>query len=100
MSIFKKVLDIFNNIKKIFCSPKKEEKLTQNRIPSFGELQTRNISIRNKYESQESKTEVSCPTCHCNTNNIVRCGTCGIIGCENCFTYDPSEKKYFCENCW
>ena len=100
MTIFKKFLNILNDIKNIFYLSKKEGKQIQNKIPSFGELQNRNANIRKNYETQKAEIETSCPACHCNTNNIVRCGICNTAGCENCFTYDPSEKKYFCENCW
>lgn len=100
MIIFKKFLNVLNDIKSIFYPSKKEEKPIQNKIPSFSELQDRNVNIRKNYETQKAENEISCPACHCNTSNIVKCGTCNATGCEGCFIYDPSEKKYFCENCW
>ena len=93
----KKILNIFN----------KKEEHTQIKVNppqhSIDNIEERSAKIKEVYKKQNKETEkqvVACPHCHVNTTEIVTCHKCGLTGCSECFTYDPSEGVYYCENCW
>lgn len=69
--------------------------------PPIENLEVRDKQIRDLSDTNDEVTEKKvCPSCRLNTDHLVTCGKCGSVGCEECFTYDPSTKQYYCDNCW
>jgi hypothetical protein len=92
---------IIKFIKNLFIKEKKV-KINPPKHPSEQELSERSKNIKKMYEEEKPKTNdlFVCPTCKINASKIVECKKCGAKGCDLCFTYDASEKGFFCENCW
>lgn len=101
--MLKKLLELLGFKKKKQEEAKPEIKMAPPRESI--DLEERNKKIREvigDFESENKKrAEIKpCPHCHMNTSVIVTCKKCGLTGCPECFTYDPSEGAYYCENCW
>jgi NAD-dependent SIR2 family protein deacetylase len=69
--------------------------------PSIDDLVNRNEQIRSMY-TQGEKDRVECPNCHdiVKAEDLVQCAKCKREGCKSCYTYDPQQHGYFCDNCW
>lgn len=40
-----------------------------------------------------------CPNCGAKFVTLVECSVCHKKACVDCLDYDPSEHKYYCEEC-
>lgn len=87
---------------KILFPPKKPPKPTIPPRPQYDilELAQRGEELKKIYNEQHKHDLGVCPNCHNTTDKFIKCAKCGKPGCDYCMTYDPSEGKYFCEQCW
>lgn len=86
-------------LEKVVNNNQSEKSTVKTPTPDLLELSTRSQRIRANYNDSTELVQ-PCPNCHYNTNKLVKCSECGIVGCENCLTNNPSEHKYYCDNCW
>lgn len=98
---------MLNWLKKIINKFKKKEEQPKIKVVppqhSISDIEERSAKIKEAYKKQnegKEKQVATCPHCHVSTSEIVHCHKCGLTGCSECFTYDPSEGVYYCENCW
>ena len=83
--------------------PKPKPKPTLPKRPehSIEDLVKRGDELRELHLKQkEANAEKVCPSCRSSVKELYACGECGKIGCENCMTYNPTERKYYCDQCW
>lgn len=85
----------------------KKIKKKQKHEVTVDELLSRNEKIRKIYEQQkqeeskkENKPKETCPNCGLKNASLVTCSVCGKKGCTECFTYNPEDRKYYCDDCW
>ncbi len=64
------------------------------------DLMRRGEELKELYNQDKQTQHGICPNCRSNAEKLVTCAKCGKKGCDYCMTYDPSEGKYFCEQCW
>lgn len=96
---------MFEKLKKIWkilFPPKQPPKPSLPPRPQYDvdELMQRGEELKKMYQDSKPKQSGVCPNCRSNAEKIVTCAKCGKKGCDYCMTYDPSEGKYFCEQCW
>lgn len=61
----------------------------------------RGEDLKELYRQQKEQASVkNCPNCRVRTTELYACAGCGKLGCEACMTFDPVERKYYCEQCW
>lgn len=96
----KKIIDYF---KKIFDIQSNEKpKVIRPQHPTQDDFIKRN-NVLKELEKQNKNTALkTCIVCgsKVSEDTIHLCAECNYPGCENCMTYDPSTKKYYCESCW
>ena len=81
--------------------PKPHPKLPPRPQHSVEELVRRGEELKKIHQNQQAKNQPKvCPSCRTTVETVHACAKCGRIGCEYCMTYDPAERKYFCEQCW
>lgn len=98
------MFDKLKQIWKILFPPKQHpQEIPKRKEYSMDELVQRGEELK-KYYHQQQHTEQEimkvCPSCRSSVEQLHRCSKCGKIGCEDCLTFDPMERKYFCEQCW
>lgn len=81
--------------------PKPRPQLPPRPQHSIDDLVKRGEELKEIYRQQKGETVLKvCPSCRSSVNDLHTCAGCGIVGCENCMTFDPTERKYYCEQCW
>lgn len=87
---------------KILFPPKPQPKPPVPKRPEYDvtELWQRSEELKRIHNEQKHNEKGICPNCRSNAEKIVTCAKCGKVGCDYCMTYDPAERKYFCEQCW
>ena len=96
--MFKKLKQIW----RILFPPKPQPSPKHPPRPQYdiGELIQRGEELKKIHHDETAVTNNVCPSCRASGGKPVTCAKCGRIGCEYCMTFDPSERKYFCEQCW
>lgn len=97
------MLEKLKQIWRILFPPKQPPKPEIPERPQYdvGELMQRGEELKQMYhDRKQASMKGVCPNCRNNAEKIVTCAKCGKIGCDFCMTYDPSEGKYFCDQCW
>lgn len=87
---------------KILFPPKPIQQPSLPKRPEYDvdELIKRGEELKQIHNEQKKVHSGVCPNCRSNAENLVVCAKCGKTGCDYCMTFDPSERKYYCEQCW
>ena len=96
--MFKKLKQIW----RILFPPKPQPKPQLPQRPQYdvAELMQRGEELKKMHNEAKPDTAAICPNCRSSAEKLVTCAKCGKTGCDYCMTFDPSERKYFCEQCW
>ena len=83
--------------------PKPKPSLPPRKEYTLDELVKRGEELKELHNQQvhpEASTSLTCPSCRATVSEIRICAKCGKAGCDYCMTYDPSEGKHYCDDCW
>ena len=81
--------------------PKPQPKLPPRPQHSIDDLVKRGEELRELHLQQKTENKIKvCPSCRSSVTELKKCANCGKVGCENCMTFNPTERKYYCDQCW
>ena len=99
---------MFEKLKKIWRilfppKPRPTPPVPPRKTYSVDELMQRGEELKELHRQQQhpdGSQVLTCPSCRSATTEIRVCSKCGHAGCDSCMTYDPSERKFYCDDCW